>query len=362
MNFIKRNIGTWMLLLLVLPVVSGCSASKTTVSQTGNVVQETSEPSLTAGEQETLNKETDAVSSASISLPASVTFDENGIATVEHSYGTTVVPENPQRIVSIKLEDLLLALDVDFVAGRSFDGFYLESEMKEKGIATIAVDESANTVNYEEVLSYKPDLILIRNSFDQTVYDELSKIAPTVAFDLKDSVSSTLAIGAILGMEDQAKERIRQYEDLLAKAGEELQSAVGGETIAMLRIMKNEIRIYPYSKSDMSSFIYQELGMSPDPLTVESDTADNLAISMEKLPELKADHIILIAGYGSISQEDIEAAKARYEEIKADPLWQNVPAVKSGNIYEVDSRKWLNHGLICTEMKAQELVDLLTGK
>lgn len=127
----------------------------------------------------------------------------------------------------------------------------------------------------------------------------------------------------------------------------------------ILRILKKEIRLYPYSKNDMSSFLYQELGLTPDPMVVEYDNADNLAISMETLPDLSAQHIILIAGYGSQTAEAVEAAKQRYDEIKADPLWQMVPAVQSGSVYEVDSRVWLTHGLLATEEKIDEVLDFL---
>lgn len=343
-NLIKRNTGRLFLTLLVPAVLTGCGNSTTTQTQA-----ETTQAAQAATED----------TSSAIS---NISFDENGNAVVVHSYGTTTVPKNPQRIISIKMEDLLLALDVNLVAGRSFEGFYLEDMMKERNISSITVDESTDTVNYEEILSYDPDLIIIRDTFDQTVYDELSKIAPTVAFDLQDKVNSTLAIGTMLGMGDKAEARIQQYNDFMTKTGEQLKETIGDDTVAMLRILKKEIRIYPQSTNHLSDFLYSELGLIPDPLVTEADSADNLAVSMEKLPELGADRIILIAGYGSSSQEDIDAAKKRYDEISQDPLWQNVPAVQSGSIYEMDSRIWLNHGLICTEMKAQELLDAFTAK
>ena len=109
----------------------------------------------------------------------------------------------------------------------------------------------------------------------------------------------------------------------------------------------------------MSSFLYLDLGLVPGPMAVEYDRVDNLDISMEVLSDLTAQHISRIAGYGSQTAEAAEAAKQRYEEIKADPLWQAVPAVQSGNIYEVDSRTWLPHGIIATEMRIDQVLDYL---
>lgn len=109
----------------------------------------------------------------------------------------------------------------------------------------------------------------------------------------------------------------------------------------------------------MSSFLYLDLGLVPGPMAVEYDRVDNLDISMEVLSDLTAQHISRIAGYGSQTAEAVEAAKQRYEEIKADPLWQAVPAVQSGNIYEEDSRTWLPHGIIATEMRIDQVLDYL---
>lgn len=358
--------------------LSGCASSGSSAGTAGaNTMAESS--AETAGETKETQAESvqadagqsaDAVSGASANQPSDqgdveaqaaelVYQNENGETVVSHKYGETIMPENPQRIVCIKMEDIALALGVEnLVACRNFETFYLEDEVNALGVGTISVDEEANTINFEQVLSYEPDLIIIRDSFEQSIYDELSKIAPTIAFRLQAPKVAMLAMGRALGIEDRAKERLQQYYDKIASAKEALQD-VAGEEVAMLRILQKEIRLYPYSSNDMSSFLYLDLGLTPDPMAVEYDNADSLAISMETLPDLTAKHIFLIAGYGSQTAEAVEAAKQRYEEIKADPLWQAVPAVQSGSIYEVDSRTWLTHGIIATEMRIDQVLDYL---
>ena len=358
--------------------LSGCASSGNSAGTAGaNTMAESS--AETAGETKETQAESvqadagqsaDAVSGASANQPSDqgdveaqaaelVYQNENGETVVSHKYGETIMPENPQRIVCIKMEDIALALGVEnLVACRNFETFYLEDEVNALGVGTISVDEEANTINFEQVLSYEPDLIIIRDSFEQSIYDELSKIAPTIAFRLQAPQVAMLAMGRALGIEDRAKERLQQYYDKIASAKEALQD-VAGEEVAMLRILQKEIRLYPYSSNDMSSFLYLDLGLTPDPMAVEYDNADSLAISMETLPDLTAKHIFLIAGYGSQTAEAVEAAKQRYEEIKADPLWQAVPAVQSGSIYEVDSRTWLTQGIIATEMRIDQVLDYL---
>lgn len=142
---------------------------------------------------------------------------------------------------------------------------------------------------WSRFFSYEPDLILLRDSFESSVYEELSKIAPVAPFDLKDTEVSLLAMGKILGMEEQALLRLEKYHEKLNAAKETL-SAVSDSETAMLRVMKKEVRLYPASSNDMSRFLYADLGLNPDPMAEEYDSKESLAISMELLPELTAEH------------------------------------------------------------------------
>lgn len=356
----KRILAIILSVTMLSAFLVGCSSSGSDT----DVANET--PSQSAEAPSSV----DAVSSASLDQPtdqgdvqaqaeALVYQNEDGETVVSHKYGETIMPEDPQRIVCLKLEDIVLALGVEnLVASRNFDSFYLQDELEALGVETIAVDEESDTVNFEQVLSYEPDLIIIRDSFEQSIYDELSKIAPTIAFRLQAPQVALLALGRALGMEEQAEARLEQYYEKIASAKEALQD-VADEEVAMVRVLQKEIRLYPYSSSDMSSFLYLDLELTPDPMVLEYDNADSLAISLEVLPDLTAQHIFLVAGYGSQSDDAVDAAKQYYEEIKADPLWAAVPAVQSGNVYEVDSRTWLTHGLIATEKRIDQVLEYL---
>ena len=333
----------------VLRLVTGAAAAALLLSGCAAGEKSASEPSSASAGQ------TDAVTSATVKdsgtaraqieaeAAALVHQNENGQIVLSHKYGETVMPEHPQRIVCIKLEDLALALGVDLTACQQLEGYYLEDQIQSLGIGSIAVDEESNTVNLEQVLSYEPDLILLRDSFEPSVYEELSKIA----------------MGKALGMEQEALSRLEQYHQKLDDAKEAL-SAVSDNETAMLRVLKKEVRLYPASTNDMSRFLYQDLGLTPDPMAEEYDNKDSLAISMEMLPELTAEHIFLVAGYGTAGGSSDEEAEKRFEEMQQDPLWQEVPAVKKGNVYEVDSRLWLAHGILAVEQKVDDVLEHMT--
>ena len=135
---------------------------------------------------------------------------------------------------------------------------------------------------------------------------------------------------------------------------------IGDATVAFLRVMQKEIRLYPYSVNATNRFMYELLNLRPDPMVVALDkTKNNLAISMESLPDLQADYLVISSGYGANSAGSKEAAAKRYEELREDPLWQTLPAVQDGHMLDVNSIIWNAHGLIAKEMAIQDLVDWL---
>ena len=91
--------------------------------------------------------------------------------------------------------------------------------------------------------------------------------------------------------------------------------------------------------------MYELLNLRPDPMVVALDrTKNNLAISMESLPDLQAEYLVISSGYGASSAGSTEAAEKRYEEFRDDPLWQTLPAVRENHLLEVDSVIWNAHG------------------
>lgn len=198
--------------------------------------------------------------------------EEEGHLVITHKYGKTILPEQPQRIAVIGLEDTAVSLDIPIAAAHLTKSSYLYPLMKDKGIANIPINAETKTINLEAVQQAKPDLILMRDSYDKNAYNALSKIAPVVALD---------------------------------------------------------------------------------------KTKNNLAISMESLPDLQADYLVISSGYGASSAGSKEAAAKRYEELRKDPLWQTLPAVQDGHMLDVDSIIWNAHGLIAKEMAIQDLVDWL---
>lgn len=249
---------------------------------------------------------------------------------VRHPGGETRVPTKPQRVAILhpSFSDTAVALGVAPVGvarwegSDSVDGYlpHLASELE--GTPLIGEGYEANL---EAVLATSPDLILA-GSWNSDIYDQLSRVAPTVLFDSEDDWKrELLAFGRVLGRQTEAEAFLETYEAKAAEASARLTEIVGDESVMVLAPYRKELRVYG-DRRQFGRVLYQDLGLTPPEGALLEDENINL-ISEEVLPELDPDHLFLI-----VLDEEEEAAVA---ELSRSGLWQGLSAVESGNVYTV---------------------------
>ena len=257
--------------------------------------------------------------------------EEDGKRILKHKFGETELPDAPVRIVCIRMEDPMLALDAPMVAAYDFPQYYLHDRLAARGIMRISINDENKTINLEQVQAAKPDLIVMRDSFGKGVYQDLAKIAPVAAFDLRDYERSLLALSMVLQRPADGEARLRQFYDTAKRDRMRIKGKIGDATVALLRIMNKEVRLYPYATNDINRFMYELLNLRPPQMVVDIDGNDaNNAISLELLPELDTDYLLINAGFGPSSRQNSAVARKRFETMQRDPLWQSVPAVRTG--------------------------------
>lgn len=352
--------GAVLALLMISVLASGCSMADW---QMKSPLQKTvAAPPLfdihvpRADTPEAIDKELDARYERVKKDTDKLFTQEQGQLVLKHKYGTTVLPKNPQRVVVIRLEDPMVALGAPMVGAYNTPTFYLHDELVAQGVQTISINEETKAINLEQVQALKPDLILLRDSFDRNTYNTLSKIAPVGALNLQKTEVALLALGRILHREDQADTRLKQYYSHVKASRLAIKGAIGNASVALLRVLKKEVRLYPYQSNEISRFMYELLNIQPDPLAISQNGAESSIISLEMLPELKAQYLIVSSGYGPSSSGNTAAAEKRYEELQADPLWQVIPAVREGHILNVNPLVWNAHGIIAKERVMDDMV------
>lgn len=289
--------------------------------------------------------------------------EEAGRKVLTHKYGKTVLPEKPQRIAVVGLEDTAISMGLPIVAAHVAKSSYLYEKFQSLDITNISINADTKTINLEEVQAVQPDLILLRDSYDKNAYNALSKIAPVAPFNLQKEETAVLAAAEAADRPELGERRLKEYYERVKAARMRIKGVIGDDTVVFLRILKKDVRLYPYSVNSTNSFMYELLNLRPDPMVVALDTTkNNMAISMESLPELKADYIAISSGYGANNANSQAAAEKRYEELRADPLWHTLPAVRKGHVLDVDSLIWNAHGLIAKELAIDDLDRWLGGE
>jgi iron complex transport system substrate-binding protein len=234
----------------------------------------------------------------------------------------------------------------------NYDDHYLKSRM---GAATI-VDPF--NMDFEALMTADPDLIVLAfPHIAEGKYDSFSKIAPTYVLDdgeWREWRSSLRLVGELIGRQEQAEQFIKRYEDKVVDGREKLSAALGEETIALMRIQDKNLTLYGNLTDYVGAVFYTELGLNPAGIVKKLVQGENpiSELSMELIPDIDADHLF-------ITVYDSDESKQKLQELYDSPLWKELPAVKNGNIYEVDMGHWMTSGAIASEMKVDDVLKAL---
>ncbi|WP_162241883.1 ABC transporter substrate-binding protein [Paenibacillus sp. Leaf72] len=280
-----------------------------------------------------------------ISTEAAVSADR--VVTDEIGHELTI-PAEPSKVIGIYLEDELTALGVTPIR-QSRIGSWSSQDYLGLTVEDIDIDGDV-----EAFVKAEPDLILT-NVYDEKQYEHLSKVAPMYAFtDAREDWRATIrTLGDLLGKKEQAEEAIAAYDQKAAAAAAALKAAIGDETVAILRVHAKSLRLYG-GPGYAGPVLYNELKLTPSKLVQELvlDTKIEGAfdLSLEMVPQLDADHIFLTVDTG---------AEQQAKELLESTLWLNLPAVKNGNIHEVNFGTWMKSGPIADGSKIDDVLAAL---
>jgi len=214
---------------------------------------------------------------------------------IENKFGTTEIPEQPQRIVTIGFNDadFVLALGGELVGERELIGDYdatqrpwAQDVLPDGDVPTVGSDE----LNLEQIAALRPDLIVGVYSFiDQATYDQLSAIAPTLAQtdEYADGATpwqeQTLLTGRALGAEDDAQALVDDVEGRFAQAVED-NPGFAGQSIAVDLTGLGGSGHYLLGQDDLRTQFFADLGFAVPEASQE--------LSAERLDLLDADVLV----------------------------------------------------------------------
>ena len=274
--------------------------------------------------------------------------------TVTDVRGEVEIPADPQRIVDLSgNSDILSILGYKVVGTANSDAYdytkfpsYLEDTLSGAEILGYSMQD---TMDIEAVMNLNPDLIVI-STVQEKMYDALSEIAPTVMIQLealnwKDDVR---ALGKVFGKEDVANEWIANYEAKAKEAGDKIKAKYGDDT-TYLSFLASGGQFFVFDGAGFGDVLYKDMGLAkPEGMPEQTDISLPV-VTYEGLAAIKADYIFAIA-----TDEDLA-------QLEANSIWNNLPAVKNGNVVILESSPYFNQGYspIGREKLVDEIGDML---
>jgi iron complex transport system substrate-binding protein len=272
-----------------------------------------------------------------------VVEDRGDTVVVRHLMGETEVPKNPQRVYTdASTFETAVSLGMIPVASERIDTAPMPPALASQVQETTLYPRQE--INLEAIVAAEPDLIIAYDlnqvawNRDETVYAQLSAIAPTIVLQSDAFVfwgPTTRALAEVFGLEERAEAVLSDYQASVQTQCGRIRGVVGEESVTVVMASLwgfyvigpgyefEGVGYIPYD----TGRIYSTCELTPGPELARLVGAEPaVEISLEILPELQADHLIVYL----LGGDEVEATLAQYTE---HPLWNSIPAVQQGNVY-----------------------------
>lgn len=237
--------------------------------------------------------------------------------TIKHTFGETTIPSEPQRIVTLgySAQDIVYALGKTPVGmprntyGANDEGVMPWVEDYYDPEQTTLLDQS-DGIPIEAIANLAPDVILAPyDGFYKREYEDLSEIAPTVAYPKGPFQTpwqvSTKMVGQALGMEDEAQKLIEDTNAYLEQIADDHPEFVG-KSLSVTYMGSKSIDVYMPTVAMVQMLL--DMGMVSSPgveAMAEEDGGKNfsLPLSWENVSDIDAD--VIVSFIDDLTEEQI---------------------------------------------------------
>ncbi|MFC0215820.1 helix-turn-helix domain-containing protein [Paenibacillus chartarius] len=205
----------------------------------------------------------------------------------------------------------------------------------------------------EQLRLAKPDLI-VGDFFHRDLYDTLKEIAPTVILqhDLNWR-AALMQIADLVGREKEALQAERRLSELVDRTREQLGRFVEKETLTVLQVIQDVVRIQGTVHHPLNELLYAELGFRPGNAVPRNKMREELTV--EEFPPLETDHLFIIR---RSQQPQVEALLSR---LRQTPAWASMQAKANPGTHLISNWLLLSWTPRGRELILRELAERLTG-
>lgn len=242
--------------------------------------------------------------------------------TYDSETGPIEVPTDPQRVITLTNGPNALALDANIVGIDDWTKMNPLFQERLDGVEVVTEE------NLEKIIELDPDLIIAGSHMNNI--DKLNEIAPTVVFTWGklDYLDQQLEIGKLLNKEKEAKEWIEDFKSRAASTGEAIKAKIGEDaTVSVIESGNKEFYVFGNNYARGTEILYQAMGLKmPEKVEELALESGIYTFSTELLPEFAGDYVIFS------KNPDVDNSFLETD------LWKNIPAVKNGQVYEINTK------------------------
>lgn len=295
-----------------------------------------------------------------------------GAIVVEHAFGTTEIPEKPERVATVNWANHEVPLSLGVVpvgmaaanfADEDGDGLlpWVKDRLDELGAETPVLFDESDGIDFEAVADTDPDVILAAYSgLTQEDYDTLSAIAPTIAFPESPWTTSWRDMirlnSAGMGMAEEGDELISDLEGSIADAAAAHPVLAESSVMFLTHVDASDLSVVTfYTPADTRVQFFADLGM-PMPessAAYEPDPANPFAGSISAENADTFDDVDVIVTYGD---------QAMIDTLKADPLLGLMPAIANDAVVLLDGASANATAANPTPLQLPYLLDWYVGQ
>ncbi|WP_181158575.1 iron-siderophore ABC transporter substrate-binding protein [Leucobacter massiliensis] len=279
-----------------------------------------------------------ATGAATDTAAQSAASHEGFPVTIEHKLGETTISEPPTRVASVGIgdTDILLALGVQPVLAPVWNGS-TDTGVGEwamplvTGDAPTPLESGTSEFSIEKVAASDPDVIVaVNNAIDETRYQQLSSIAPTVlhSADETDWVlpwqSLTRQVGTAVGKATEAEKLVAETEALMKSTAEKNSDLAGLK--AALVVVWDDDTVSVFSNEAARGQLVDSLGFEFPENLRSADNALRFDLSAENLSELNSLDVLFVDNW--------DKRRAQLENM---PTFHNLDVVREGNVIGLDA-------------------------
>ncbi|UUM31977.1 Fe(3+) dicitrate ABC transporter substrate-binding protein [Vibrio japonicus] len=272
--------------------------------------------------------------------------------TIQDEQGTFTISGTPQRIVALEFSfiDALAAVGVSPVG-------VADDKNNERVIPSVrAAIQPWTSVgmrsqpSLEVIADLKPDLIIADAERHTAVYQDLSRIAPTLLLKSRgetyaENLESAALVGIAVNKEQEMQARIAKHKAVMA----EYKTHFSNQDTIQFAVITDK-GMWMHGPASYAGGVITQLGLN-SPIPEQTEKA-YLPTSFEQLLKVNPDWLLI----GAYSEQTV------VDEWQKNPLFKMLKVSQSSRLVEVAPELWsLNRGMLAAEGIAKNLEEILAN-